>query len=136
MPAPRSSLPHAVPQNPGGTMIVKAVTDLPARLWGGNAQTVEVKGLDYTLHLDMSKLPPLGGLSSSEDKWTVIWDTTLDIYERVPLNMLPGTVGPPGAPGPAGPPGQTGPQGIPGSGGTGSVGPAGPGGKLLTSTRA
>ena len=127
---------------------IKAVTDLPARLYGGNAQAVEVSGLDYTLHLDLSKLPVSAAPTANAHKWTVLWDEIANLYKRVEFTALPagvgptgpkgdkgdtGTQGPTGSTGPTGPVGATGPQGIPGGvgpqgtpGATGAVGPTGP----------
>jgi hypothetical protein len=111
---------------------IKAATDLPARLYGGNAQDVEISGLDYTLHLDLSKLPASPAPTSNDHKWTVVWDELANTYKRVEFSHLPGGVGPAGAqglPGPAGPAGLTGlqgPIGGPGpAGATGSIGPTG-----------
>lgn len=42
-PDPLSTLLSALPGG-GPVTTIKAVTDLPARLYGGNAQTVEVSG--------------------------------------------------------------------------------------------
>ena len=67
---------------------IKAVTDLPARLYGGNAQEVEVSGLDYTLHLDIAKLPIVGS-EGATDKWTVVWDENNHTYGRVEFTNLP-----------------------------------------------
>ena len=99
---------------------IKTATDLPARLYGGNAQEVEVRGLDYTLHLDLEKLPESEAPTSNDGKWTVVWDETTNQYKRVEFTALPGGVGVPGSPGPQGP------QGIPGPpGATGPVGEVG-----------
>jgi hypothetical protein len=68
--------------------IIKATPDLPARLFGGNAQAVEVTGLDYTLHLDISKLPDAGATVSA-NKWTVVWDEGQNLYQRVAFDQLP-----------------------------------------------
>jgi hypothetical protein len=97
---------------------IKAVTDLPARLYGGNAQKVEVDALDYTLHLDLSKLPVSETPVIDAHKWTVCWDETANTYKRVEFTHLPGGYGPKGDVGAPGPQGQPGPQG--------SQGPAGP----------
>jgi hypothetical protein len=127
---------------------IKAVTDLPARLYGGNAQAVEVSGLDYTLHLDLSKLPVSAAPTANAHKWTVLWDEIANLYKRVEFTALPagvgptgpkgdkgdtGAQGPTGSTGQTGPAGATGPQGIPGGvgpqgtpGATGAVGPTGP----------
>jgi Chaperone of endosialidase len=104
---------------------IRTVPDLPARLYGGNAQTVEVTGLDYTLHLDYSKLPTVQP-SGATGLWAALWDQNLQQYQRVEFTHLPpgptGPTGPPGATGPQGPQGATGPQG---PGGTGPAGPQG-----------
>lgn len=67
---------------------IKAAPDIPARLWGGNAQEVEVNGFDYTLHLDISKLPTALP-SLAVDQWTVVWNATSLTYERVAFTNLP-----------------------------------------------
>jgi hypothetical protein len=109
---------------------IKAATDLPARLYGGNAQDVQIEGLDYTLHLDLSKLPRSEAPVANDKKWTVVWDELANVYKRVEFSHLPGGVGPPGPTGLTGPPGPigaTGPQGVPGlPGPTGAAGPIGP----------
>jgi len=106
----------------GPVLVISTVPDLPARLWGGNAQTIEVSGLDYTIHLDLSKLPESEAPTENDGKWTVVWDEINNLYKRVEFTSLPGGVGPPG---PQGEPGPPGPQGPPGTG-TGSGGtPAG-----------
>ena len=66
-------------------LTIRAVTDLPARLYGGNAQAVEIDGLDYTLHLDLSKLPTSPAPTANSHKWTVLWDETANLYKRVEL---------------------------------------------------
>ena len=113
----------------GNVSFIAAAVDIPARIFGGNAQKVEIDSLDYTLHLDIQKLPPGENPMSSADKWTVVWNGADDIYERVPFNALPGTVGPPGPGGPIGPVGPVGPQGPQGlqgiKGDTGEQGPQG-----------
>lgn len=86
-PDPLSTLLSALPGG-GPVTTIKAVTDLPARLYGGNAQTVEVSGLDYTLHLDIEKLPIAEG-GGAANKWTVVWDETNLIYGRVEFTNLP-----------------------------------------------
>jgi hypothetical protein len=80
MPAPLPSL--------AGSIVLKAVADLPARLYGGNAQEVTVTGLDYTLHLDISKLPT-SAASPATGKWTVVWDALEDTYKRIEFTNLP-----------------------------------------------
>jgi hypothetical protein len=109
---------------------IKAATDLPARLYGGNAQDVEISGLDYTLHLDLSKLPTSPAPTANDHKWTVVWDELANTYKRVEFTHLPGGVGPAGPAGltgPTGPPGQTGLQGPQGPTGLkGDPGPIGP----------
>src|SRR3954468_14641342 len=97
MPAPLPAL--------AGSIVLKAVADLPARLYGGNAQQVEVTGLDYTLHLDISKLPTSDVALSAADNWTVVWNAATNTYKRVeftdlpaPASTLPGPPGPPGGP--------------------------------------
>jgi Collagen triple helix repeat (20 copies) len=111
---------------------IKTTTDLPARLYGGNAQTVAIDALDYTLHLDLSKLPVSPAPTANDHKWTVVWDQTLNQYLRVEFTNLPGGVGPTGpqgATGPTGPAGSTGPQGATGPpGAQGPQGVAGPAG--------
>ena len=107
-------------------LTIRAVTDLPARLYGGNAQAVEIDGLDYTLHLDLSKLPTSPAPTANSHKWTVLWDETANLYKRVEFTNLPGSVGPAGPTGPAGPIGPIGPIGPGGPAGpTGSTGPIG-----------
>lgn len=115
-----------------GVTIVGAV-DIPARLWGGNAQEVEINGLDYTLHLDLEKLPP--GNPSKVGQWVAIWDELQDTYKRLQFTDIPpGPQGNQGIEGPEGPEGPQGAQGIqgiqgpigPGGGATGPAGPAGP----------
>jgi hypothetical protein len=67
---------------------MRAVPDIPARLHGGNAQQVQVSGLDYTLHLDIAKLPESeAGLATG--KWTVVWDELTNTYRRVEFTNLP-----------------------------------------------
>jgi Collagen triple helix repeat (20 copies) len=121
---------------------INTTPDLPARLYGGNAQEVEVVGLDYTLHLDLEKLPESGVPVANDGKWTVCWDQALNTYTRVEYTHLPGGVGPAGPTGPTGatgaagaqgPVGATGAQGIQGptgatgpAGATGATGPTGP----------
>lgn len=112
---------------------IKAAVDLPARLYGGNAQTVEIDALDYTLHLDLSKLPQSEAPTANAKKWTVVWDEVANLYKRVEFTSLPGTVGPAGptgATGAAGPTGPAGVQGAPGAAGApgeqGVAGPTGP----------
>jgi hypothetical protein len=78
---------------------IKAITDLPARLYGGNAQTVEIVALDYTLHLDLSKLPQSEAPTAYDQKWTVVWDQAANTYKRVELMTLRGPAGPSGATG-------------------------------------
>ena len=90
---------------------IKTTGDIPARLYGGNAQEVEVRGLDYTLHLDLQKLPESEAPTVNDGKWTVVWDETANQYKRVEFTALPGGVGPPGVAGPQGVPGPAGPQG-------------------------
>jgi len=149
-PDPLAELLDGIPEA-GPVYTITATTDLPARLFGGNAQAVEVSGLDYTLHLDLSKLPESEVPTSNDNKWTVVWDQAANLYKRVEFTSLPGGVGPKGDQGDqgipgtkgdkgdqgvAGPPGATGTQGIqgpPGATGTqgiqgpaGPVGPAGP----------
>jgi hypothetical protein len=125
MPArsPRSFAPPAG-LSPGG-ITIKATSDIPARLWGGNAQNVEVNGFDYTLHLDMSKLP-ISTPTGSTGKWVAVWDSLANTYDRIEFTHIPagpaGPVGPTGATGPQGPQGPTGPTG---PGGTGPAGPQG-----------
>lgn len=68
--------------------IIKATTDIPARLFGGNAQEVEVVGLDYTLHLDIEKLPKSDAPVLNDGKWTVCWDEALNTYTRVEYSHL------------------------------------------------
>jgi hypothetical protein len=113
---------------------IKAAVDLPARLFGGNAQKVEVDALDYTLHLDLSKLPVSAAPTANAKKWTVVWDEVANLYKRVEFTSLPGTVGPAGPTGATGATGPTGPagvQGAPGVAGTpGAQGAAGPTGPL------
>jgi Chaperone of endosialidase len=94
--------------------IIKATTDIPARLFGGNAQEVEVVGLDYTLHLDIEKLPKSGVPVLNDGKWTVCWDEAQNIYTRVEYSHLPGGEGTPGEQGIQGSPGVQGQQGVPG----------------------
>lgn len=97
MPTPLPSL--------AGSIVLKAVADLPARLFGGNAQQVEVTGLDYTLHLDISKLPTSDVTLPAADNWTVVWNASTNTYKRVeftdlpaPTSAVPGPPGPPGGP--------------------------------------
>jgi len=84
--------PYSYAQSSGptfeGTVTIRAVTDIPARLVGGNAQTVVVDGLDYRLNLDISKLPqaPPG---VSVGKFTVVWDSVDNTYKRVEFTELP-----------------------------------------------
>lgn len=84
---------------------INAVTDLPARLLGGNAQAVEVSGLDYTLHLDIEKLPESD--SNPVQHWVPVWDENTDIYKRFDLVNLEGPPGEQGEQGDPGPPGTT-----------------------------
>lgn len=105
---------------------INTTPDLPARLYGGNAQEVEVVGLDYTLHLDLEKLPPSGVPVANDGKWTVCWDEALNTYTRVEYSHLPGGAGPIGPAGPTGATGATGAQGP--AGATGAQGIQGPAG--------
>ena len=83
-----------------GSIVLKAATDLPARLFGGNAQTVEVSGLDYTLHLAIDKLPIGFTANTFSGLWTVVWNETANTYQRVDLAGATGArTGPPGSPG-------------------------------------
>lgn len=83
MPAPLPAL--------AGSIVLKAVADLPARLLGGNAQQVQVTGLDYTLHLDISKLPETEATTVG-DQWAPIWNESTGNYERLNLGKMPSDV--------------------------------------------
>jgi hypothetical protein len=127
---PEATAPFIPPHTELNVSIISAAVDIPARLWGGNAQSVEVTGLDYTLHLDYEKLPEIPAPSGREGIWAAIWDENQNIYQRVEFTHLPpgpeGPAGPPGGPGPEGPAGPTGPAGSTGPAGpAGSQGPAG-----------
>jgi len=111
-------------QNAVEGVTIAAAADIPARLFGGNAQAVEIAGLDYTLHLDLEKLPtatPQGSVG----QWVAVWDELQNIYTRIEFTHIP--PGPQGPVGPVGPIGPQGPKGDPGADST-VPGPAGPAG--------
>ena len=77
--------PAPLPSSAATPVTIKAATDIPARLIGGNAQSVEVRGLDYTLHLDLEKLPTSEAPEVNDGSWTVVWDEVENVYKRVEL---------------------------------------------------
>lgn len=79
----------AAPSVPSyGSVTVKALADLPARILGGTGVDVTVAGFDYRIDLDIAELQtsPLGAAAG---KWTAVWDQVDGSYKRIQFTELP-----------------------------------------------
>ena len=74
-PDPLSALFSEISTMTGPVTTIKAVTDLPARLYGGNAQTVEVSA-SITRCISITRNLPDARADAAIGKWTVVWDRT------------------------------------------------------------
>jgi hypothetical protein len=71
-----------------GTIVVKALTDLPARLLGGAGIDVVVAGFDYRIDLDIEELP-VSPLGAANGKFTAVWDEADGTYKKIEFTQLP-----------------------------------------------
>lgn len=71
-----------------GTIVIKALADLPARMIGGTAIEIAIQGFDYRVNLDLEKQTPAPSLDASK-AWTVVWDENTNAYWRVAFDRLP-----------------------------------------------
>lgn len=71
-----------------GTVVVKALADLPARMLGGTGIQVNVQGFDYRIDLDIEELQ-VSPIGAANGKWTAVWDEVDSTYKRIQFTELP-----------------------------------------------